>query len=284
MSDSQLEISWLKTFIVVARTGSMTEAMSSLCRSQSAISMHIKKIEEVLGRKVFNREVRKLTLTLAGQELLVHAQRILGVYTEAMQSLAGSNVNGKISLGIPDDYAVRYLPDVLKAFGEKYPAIEISLFCEPSLTLIPKIESGMLDVAIVTRDKPGRGEFLFSEQLVWTGAKNTVIREDQRLSVAVYEYGSEARKKVMTALGKLPCGYRIAYSSPYVAGQIAAVESGMAVAVLTRCSVPDSLHIINSEQLPALPSLDVVVISRDNTANSTLNDLMVNEIKLQLSR
>ncbi|HDS6412610.1 TPA: substrate-binding domain-containing protein [Klebsiella oxytoca] len=79
---------------------------------------------------------------------------------------AGSNVNGKISLGIPDDYAVRYLPDVLKAFGEKYPAIEISLFCEPSLTLIPKIESGMLDVAIVTRDKPGRGEFLFSEQLV----------------------------------------------------------------------------------------------------------------------
>ncbi|MCO0130707.1 LysR family transcriptional regulator, partial [Escherichia coli] len=99
---------------------------------------------DALGRKVFNREVRKLTLTLAGQELLVHAQRILGVYTEAMQSLAGSNVNGKISLGIPDDYAVRYLPDVLKAFGEKYPAIEISLFCEPSLTLIPKIESGML--------------------------------------------------------------------------------------------------------------------------------------------
>ncbi|HDS6412611.1 TPA: LysR family transcriptional regulator [Klebsiella oxytoca] len=55
--------------------------MSSLCRSQSAISMHIKKIEEALGRKVFNREVRKLPLTLAGQELLAHAQRILGVYT-----------------------------------------------------------------------------------------------------------------------------------------------------------------------------------------------------------
>ncbi|WP_434668521.1 LysR family transcriptional regulator [Klebsiella sp. B345] len=284
MSEPHLEISWLKTFITVARTGSMTEATSSLCRSQSAISMHIKKIEETLGRKVFNREVRRLTLTPAGQELLLHAQRLLGVYSEAMQSLTGSNVQGKISLGIPDDYAVRYLPQVLKAFGEKYPAIEISLFCEPSLTLIPKIESGMLDVAIVTRDISGRGELLFSEQLVWTGIKSTVIKEDHPLPVAVYEYGSEARKKVLAALEQLPSGYRIAYSSPYVAGQIAVVESGMAVAVLTRCSVPEHLHIIHSEKLPALPSLEVVVISRENAASATLNPLLVNEIKLQLQR
>ncbi len=129
-----------------------------------------------------------------------------------------------------------------------------------------RFKLGMLDVAIVTRDKPGRGEFLFSEQLVWTGAENSKIREDRCLSVAVYEYGSKARKKVITALEQLPCGYRIAYSSPYVAGQIAAVESGMAVAVLTRGSVPESLKIINSEQLPTSPSLDVVVISRNNTA------------------
>lgn len=278
MRDRNLEISWLKTFVTVAHTGSMTQATERLFRSQSAISMHIKNIEETLGRKVFNRDVRRLTLTPAGRELLQHAQKILGVYSDAMQSLIGSDIKGTLSLGIPDDYANRYLPLVLRSFTEKYPSIEVSLICEPSLTLIPKIEANELDVAIITRDKPDRGAFLFSEPLVWTGSENYYLLDKTPLPIAMYEYGSEARRKVMEALGQLTGGYRVVYSSPYVAGQVAAVESGMAIAVLTQCSVPEHLTVLRSPDLPSMPSLDLAVVTSEQSANKSLSKLMAEEI------
>lgn len=284
MRDRNLEISWLKTFVTVAHTGSMTQATEILYRSQSAISMHIKNIEDTLGRKVFNRDVRRLSLTPAGKELLLHAQKILAVYSGAMQSLIGSDVKGTLSLGIPDDYANRYLPAVLRSFTEKYPSIEVSLICEPSLLLIPKIESNELDVAIVTRDKPDRGDFLFSEPLVWTGNENYNLLDKAPLPIAMYEYGSEARKKVIGALNQLKDGYRVVYSSPYVAGQVAAVESGMAVAVLTQCSVPSHLTILHSQSLPPMPSLDLAVVSSRKSANQALSGLLVDEIKTILAK
>ncbi|RPD94276.1 LysR family transcriptional regulator [Candidatus Pantoea deserta] len=278
MKDRNLEISWLKTFVTVAHTGSMTQATELLYRSQSAISMHIKNIEETLGRKVFNRDIRRLSLTPAGKELLHHAQKILGVYSEAMQSLIGSDVRGTLSLGLPDDFVKQYLPGLLRSFSEKYPFIEISLICEPSLSLIPKIESGELDVAVVTRDRPDRGHFLFSEPLVWTGSETCNLLDRSPLPVAMYEYGSEARKKVLQALDALESGYRVVYSSPYIAGQIAAVESGMAVAVLTRCSVPEHLTVLRSSRLPAMPALDVVVFASQQSANKSLASLLVQEV------
>ncbi len=278
MRDRNLEISWLKTFVTVAHTGSMTQATELLFRSQSAISMHIKNIEETLGRKVFNRDIRRLTLTPAGKELMHHAQKILSVYSEAMQSLIGSDVRGALSLGLPDDYVKQYLPRLLRTFSEKYPSIEISLICEPSLSLIPKAEAGELDVAIVTRDKPDRGHFLFSEPLVWTGSETCHLLDRTPLPVAMYEYGSEARRKVLRALDTLEGGYRVVYSSPYIAGQIAAVESGMAVAVLTQCSVPEHLTVLRSPQLPTMPSLDVAVLAGERSASKALAPLLIQEI------
>lgn len=278
MKARNLEISWLKTFITVAHTGSMSQATELLYRSQSAISMHIKNIEDMLGRRVFNRDIRRLTLTPAGKELLHHAQKILSAYSDAMQSLIGSDVKGTLSLGLPDDYAKQYLPSLLRSFSEKYPLIEISLICEPSLSLIPKIEASELDVAVVTRDKPDRGHFLFSEPLVWVGSETCNLLDKSPLPVAMYEYGSEARKKVLQALNALKKGYRVVYNSPYVAGQIAAVESGMAVAVLTQCSVPEHLFVLRSPQLPVMPSLDVVVLASQLSANKSLAALLVQEI------
>lgn len=283
MSYPIIELSWLKTFIEVAQTGSMTVATKTLYRSQSAISMHIKNIEMLLGNKVFYRDARKLTLTPLGNELLLHAQQILSVYNNAMQSLRGSDISGAISLGIPDDYAIKYLPIVLQTFSEKYPHIEINLLCEPSSTLIPKVEANELDVAIVTRDHAKRGEYLFSEQMVWVGSHKYPIWHKRPLPIAIYEFGSQARQKILHALAPLKGNFNIVYNSPYITGQLAAVESGMAIAVLSQCCVPNSLCILNNEGLPLLPPLDIAVIHSQSHHHAELINLLLNDIKTLLT-
>ncbi|MEG5493719.1 LysR family transcriptional regulator [Enterobacter hormaechei] len=284
IKEPNLEIAWLKTFLTVARLGSMTDATNVLCRSQSAISMHIKNIEDNLGRKVFRRGDRKLTLTPAGEELLQHASNIMAVYHSAMRSLSGSDVRGRITLGIPDDYAMRYLPPVLNSFSEKYPNIEISLICEPSSSLIPKTERGEIDVAIITRNGRVTGEHLFNEPLVWVGSQQHHLLNQTPLPIAIYEQGSEARDMVINEMSQRGIDYRIVYSSPYVAGQIAAVESGMAVTVLTRCCVPEHLAIIKSDLLPQLKDLQVAVLTSGKTELSASSGYLVREIISVLGR
>ena len=284
MADKTLDIRWLKTFVAVARNGSMTDATQSVFRSQSAISMHIKNIETVLGRPVFHREAKKMILTRAGRELLTYAHDILKLHAEAIQYVSGTDLRGKVSLGIPDDYAAGYLPFILQMLGEKFPFIELSIICEPSLRLIPMIEDGSLDIAIVSRDATQRGTFLFSEPLVWVGSSHHLQNEHDPLPVAVYEYGSEARENILSSLEKMNRSYRIAYSSPYLAGQIAIAQSGMAVAVLAECSVPDHLQKIVHPDLPSLPALEVCIITRASSPDSSINGLLSAEIVSKLQQ
>ncbi len=261
MAHDDLEIQWLRTFLTVIKKGSMLAASEQLCRSQSAISMHIRKLENVLAVRLFSRDTRKLSLTAAGHELVGYAEKLLLLHSQAKSALKISELRGKVSLGIPDDYASAYLPAILTSFSRHYPAVELNLICEPTSLLLPRIDAGTLDVAIVTRDVPDRGHFLSREPLVWIGYFPEGAIGNSPLPVAMYEFGSEARKKITGSLEKVKHGYRIMYNSPYIAGQIAVAQSGLALAVLTQCSVPDGMKIINSEELPELPVLDMAIVN-----------------------
>ncbi|MBP6563768.1 MAG: LysR family transcriptional regulator [Neisseriaceae bacterium] len=282
MAIQDLEMAWLRSFVAVTQSGSMTDAAKILFRSQSAISMHIKHIETVLQRQVFLREGRSLLMTPIGHELLGYAQTILTTHAAALQALVGSAVAGKISLGIPDDYAPEYLPQVLSLFTEKYPAIELSLICEPSSALIPKIEANELDLAIISRDHDGQGTFLFKEPLLWLGAEAYPVWQKRPLPIAMYEFGSQARKNIIHSLSTLEGEYRIVYSSPYIAGQLAAVKSGMAIAVVTQCSVPPGFLVLNKHHLPELPMLSVAVIESPQGVNAPLVQLLKEDIIVRL--
>lgn len=257
--ERDLEIQWLRTFKSVAQTGSMTKSSTLLNRSQSAISMHIKNLESVLEGELFNREIRRLTLTPLGQEFLIHTDNILKAHRSAIIMAKEQDLTGKISLGIPDDYAVSFFPAILRAIHEAYPKIEISFVCEPSSTLIPRIERGELDIGIITQDKADRGVKIAVMPLVWAGYIPYQWDETKPLPVAMYEFGSEARKQVTAVLDQLKGGYKIIYSSAYIAGQIAAAESGIALSMLTKCSVPERLPLVNHKALPTLPVLDIAV-------------------------
>ena len=141
--------------------------------------------------------------------------------------------------------------------------------------LIPKVGRGELDLAVVSRDRPQRGELLFREPLAWVGAPPHDVWRRDPLPVSVYEPGSRARQAALAALAAQRRRHRIVYNSSSLAGHLAAVESGLAVAVLTRCSVPPGLQVLDARQrLPPLPQMDVAVIRSKASLRSAPADAM----------
>jgi len=162
---------------------------------------------------------------------------------------------------VPDDFAASYFTPVLRSFAARHANDEIVLDCEQSTALIPRVQRGEIDLAIVSRDKPTRGTRLFEEPLVWVGeSRNEAWRRDP-LPIAVYEPGSFARRHALAALATRKRAFRIVYNSSSLAGQLAAVESGLAVAVLTRCCVPPGLTVLGERHgLPPIASLEVAAV------------------------
>lgn len=279
-----LQLDWLRAFVAVVDAGSLSAAAPLVHRSQSAVSMQLLKLEDAVGRPVLSRGPRHLELTPTGAELLGYARRLLELHGEALEALHGSQLSGRVSLGVPDDYAASYLTPVLRSFANRHAAVEIELHCEQSTVLVPKIQRGELDLALVSRDRPGRGTLLFDEPLVWVGAPQHEAWRREPLPVAVYEHGSAARRDALAALGAAKRAYRIVYNSASLAGQLAAVESGLAVAVLTRCCVPAHLQTLGEKQdLPPLPAMAVALLrsraSRANAAVDALHELALHTLR-----
>lgn len=278
-----LQIDWLRAFVTVVESGSLTRAAPQLYRSQSAVSMQIKKLEEALRQPVLLRGPRHLEVTPVGTELLPYARRLLELHQQTQVALLGPALAGRIRLGVPDDYAATYLTPVLRSFARRYASVEIELTCEQSTSLIPKVANRELDLALVSRDRPSRGKFLFHEPLVWVGAPLIDIWRKNPLPIAVHESKSLARAEALQALDAANRPYRVVYHSSSLAGQVAAVESGLAIAVLTRCSVPQNLQPLQNLPrefaLPALGAMEVAVYrskaTAANKAVGALHDLFV---------
>ena len=259
---NDLQIDWLRAFVAAVDGGSLTAATQVVYRSQAAVSMQIKKLEETVGASVLIRDARRLALTPAGQQLLPYARRILSAHQEAQTVMREPVLSGQVCLGIPEDYAVAHLSPVLRAFSANYPNVEVTLVCAQSTALLPQVNEETVNVAIVTQDRPSRGRLLFHEPLVWVGSRPADVWRQDPLPVAIYEKGAVARTVTEAALRASGRQYRLAYHSPSLVGQIAAAQSGLAVSVLTRCSVPESLQVLDHRHgLPALPPIPVAVVS-----------------------
>lgn len=278
MKHPDLQIDWLRALVAVVDAGSLSAAAPLLHRSQAAVSMQIKKLEAALDKPMLLRGPRHLQLTPAGAELLGYARRMLALQTEAQTALFGPNLSGRVRLGVPDDYASRYLTPLLRSFAGRYQGVEIELTCEQSTALIPKIVRGELDLALVSRDKPQRGRLLFHEPLVWVGAPQHEVWRKSPLPIAVYEAGSMARAAALSSLAAQGRAHRVVYHSSSLAGQMAAVESGLAVAVFTRCSVPTHLQVLSQlpegHELPALASMAVAALRSRASQRSAAVDAM----------
>jgi DNA-binding transcriptional LysR family regulator len=288
MTAQDLQIDWLKCFVAVVDAGSLSSAAPEVHRSQSAVSMQLKKLEAALGCQLLVRGPRQLELTPEGQTLLGYARRILDLHSEAQAAFHDEDLMGRVRLGVPDDYAAKYLTPVLKRFAPRHGGVEIELDCEQSTSLIPRVARGELDLALVSRDHPRRGILLFHEPMVWVGSPQFDVWRRDPLPIAVYEDTSLARRSAINSLALQGRRFKVVYNSSSLAGQIAAVESGLAVAVLTKCSAPAHLQILDSEHgLGPLEPMEVAVYrsraSHGSKAVDSLQNLLVKTLRLSRS-
>src|SRR5947209_11591408 len=145
-----LDVDQLRTFLAIIETGSFTRAAEIVHKTQSAVSMQMKRLEERLERPIFARDGRASKLTEDGDRLLDYARRIVKLNVEALAAFSDFALTGRVRLGVPDDYADRYLPEIMARFSRAYPGVELSVICEPSLELIERIVANELDLAIIT--------------------------------------------------------------------------------------------------------------------------------------
>ena len=281
----ELQLDWLKCFVAVVDTGSLSGAAGEVHRSQSAVSMQLKKLESAVGHRLLERDSRSQQLTAAGQKLLGYARRILDLHSEAQSALQGQALRGNVRLGVPDDYAAKYLTPVLKRFAPRHSGVEIVLSCEQSTALIPRVAAGALDLALVSRDHARRGTLLFHEPMVWVGSEHFELWRRDPLPIAVYEEASLARRGALQSLALQGRQHRVVYNSSSLAGQIAAVESGLAIAALTQCSAPPHLQVLGSKHgLGPLAPMEVAVYrskeSRRSQAVDSLYQLLVHTLRL----
>src|SRR3954462_10963049 len=176
-----LDVDQLRTFIAIAETGSFTRAADIVHKTQSAVSMQMKRLEERLDRGVFARGGRALKLTEDGERLLDYARRIVKLNVETIAAFS-DELTGRVRLGVPDDYAERYLPEIMARFSRAYPAIELTVLCEETVCLLDRIKGNELDLAIITNcTGQMTAENFRQERLLWATSNRQSTHLEERL-------------------------------------------------------------------------------------------------------
>lgn len=257
-----LEPELLRSFLAIAETGSFTAAAQRVNRTQSAISMQIKRLEELVGRALFARERRGVGLTRDGELLLGHARRILQAHREALAEFDRMALSGEVTLGAPDDYASTFLPRILARFAESHARVHVELVCQPSTELVRRLAERAVDLALVTQGSGEHGGIVVRrEPLVWVGSAQHRAHEQDPLPLALFQPGCLFRKVAAESLAAQGRRSRIAYTSVSIAGIHAALESGLAVGALLRGTVRPGLRILDERQgFPPLPEVAIMLV------------------------
>lgn len=263
-----LDLDLLKTLVAVAETGSFSAAAARVFRTPSAISMQVKKMEDILGRALFIRDSRSVELTADGAFLLEHARRMLALNRDAVARFVQPDVEGVVRLGAPDDCAERFLPAMLRRFAESHPRVTVNVTVDGTDRMVRMLKDGRLDLTLVTCEAGGvdRGaEILFRERLVWAACRCGVAPEQEPLPVSVWEEGCVWRQAGLDGLEKMGRAWRIAFQSAHISGQRAAILADLAVAPLPASTIGgDIVEAPARYGLPPLPDYALGLMMPDD--------------------
>jgi DNA-binding transcriptional LysR family regulator len=258
----------LRSFLAVAQSLSFTQAAQRLGLRQPTVSQHVRKLEEAVGRPLFIRDTRSVTLTADGEALAGFARTILAAHEQAAGYFSGSGLRGRLRFGVSDDLALTPLPRILRDFRQLYPRIDLELTVAQSGALRRRLESGHLDVAFVKHDVgDGRGRLVRRDRLVWAAVQGARLSVDRPMPLVVYQAPSLSRSRAVEALDRAGRPYRITCTVRGVNGILAAARAGLGVAIFARSLVPDDLvELPASADLPELGEIDLVLLTNPRAA------------------
>jgi DNA-binding transcriptional LysR family regulator len=277
---ANLDLDLLRTLVVIADTGSFNRAARAVFRTPSAVSMQMKKLEDQVGRPLFAKDGRTVALTPDGEALVGYGRRILKLADEALQRFRAPEIEGTIRLGAPDDYAGRFLPEILARFAASHPNVEVDVFCLPSRELLALLDENAVDIALISSGHGQQSGFaVHREELVWGGLRHGCAHERSPIPLALSHVGCCWRKQAIDALDRAGLPYRIAYSSRHYLGQLAAIMAGLAIAPLPKSIVHGDLKVLGEETgLPVIGHFDIE-LRRASNAKGPLFDGLATHIE-----
>jgi len=275
-----LDLRLLQAFILLVETGSVSETSRRIGRTQPAVSLQIRRLEEATGVPLFTTVGRRLVLTPDGELLLGYARTIMGLQDEVKARLAMPKLSGRVILGTPDLYMAYLLPGLLSEFRASYPSVEVDLRCALSSKLMTAVERDEIDLALVTGMRAFKdGELVAQEPLVWVGSDKRASHDENPVPLAMLPPGNVFRDLALTSLDRIGRQWRLTCVSESMNGLQAAVLAGIAVSVVGKSSIlPGMRQLGRAESFPPLPKVDLVLYragGRRNPAADAMADTIV---------
>lgn len=276
---SPLDLDQLQTFIAIADSGSFTRAAEEVFRTQSAVSMQMRRLEERIGKPLFEKDGRTNRLTEDGERLLAYARRLLHMNRETLAAFDDRRLEGTIRIGTPDDYADRFLPEIMGRFTRTHPRVELTVICEPTANLVEHLKRGGIDLALVTHyEGTASSEVVRREPLLWVTSANHGVHEETPLPLAFGRPNCMWRRSALDVLGRTDREFRVLFSSWSATVIAAAVLAGLAVSVLPECALRPGMRVLGeSDGFGPLPDVQIGIM-RGHTNRSDLVEALARHI------
>ncbi|WP_432349945.1 LysR substrate-binding domain-containing protein (plasmid) [Shinella yambaruensis] len=250
----------LRTFVSVIDLGAFTKAGEALGRTQPAISLQIRRLEELVGSPIIKQVGRTLLLTSEGEMLLSYAREILRLNDEAASYFNRAKIAGVIRVGLPNDYAVAFLQGVITEYTRQNPEISLELHCGWSAEILDRLRADELDIAIAMVNSE-TAQYLsrsWIERPVWAAVEDIRFDRAQGVPLAAHPEGCAYRSRMIQALDAANIRWRVAYTGSGIAGLQNAVVNGLGVSALTRYTMVPGMRILDEKDgFPPLAEIRV---------------------------
>jgi DNA-binding transcriptional LysR family regulator len=256
----QLDSDLLRSFLAVAKAGSVSGGAARLFRTQSAVSLQVQKLEEIVAQQLFDRHGRGVSLTTRGEQLLPIARQVVETLDQAVIAMRGPDDKGEIRLGMPEEYSDTLLPAILAAFSQEHPGARILLRCGSSVEFPAALAAGQLDVALHTPENITADDMIVHrEAAIWAGSAFQEVERRRPLPVALFDRACWWRERCVDLLKKAEVGYEVVCTCESVAGIRAAISAGLAVGVLPQSAFTDRVRRLPDVSLPQLEDTALVL-------------------------
>jgi DNA-binding transcriptional LysR family regulator len=286
MQLANLDIDVLRTLAVAMDLGGFRKAAERLGRSQSAVSLQMRRLEERIGRPLFRRQGRGLVLTDAGDVVLGYARQILELNDQAVAAARGIAIGGSVRFGVPQDFGDSWLPSVLARFSRAHPSVLIEARVDRANKLVERIAEGGLDLALMWGN-PSVANTVTIQRLpmVWIGPKSYTARKGDAVPLVLFEPPCVFRQPAIEALERTRRPWRLSFTSPSLSGLWAAAVAGLGVTVRTKLGLPSPLTVLDkSGGLPKLPQIALSLYTaqpQPPQAVARLRQILIEELPLR---
>ena len=272
-----IPIDLLRTFLKLIETKSFSQTADMIGRSQSTVSLQMKRLQDIAGLPLTTSSGKDLALTQTGLVMQTYAKKMLDLNDECVRLLEGRSLSGTIRIGIPSDFAIALLPTALGRFSTDFPDVALEVTCRASSDLVQLLEFGELDI-VVALDTMHQSRFLkclWSDPVVWVGHVDRQLHALRPLPIVLFPAPCLYRANLLRLLTQEKIPYRVAFASESMAANCSAIEAGLGLTTLSKNSIPPNMRVLSvTTGLPVLPHVTVGLFWNSRGATESARQLV----------